>query len=80
MIISMKNTAEQKMVRITYSKYFLEGILSGLSIRSHFDVPAEVAHERMMELQGITEKNPGREYGSKDVYWVYNVGSEEVGQ
>lgn len=75
----MNSTTEQTtMTRITYSKFFLTGVLTGISVRCGFDVPAEVAHERMMGLQGFTKQNPGRDFMTNDEYWIYNVGSEEV--
>lgn len=66
------------MKRITYSKYFLTGTLAGLSVRCGFDVPADVCHQRCMELQRINVLNPGSDYGTGAKYYIYNVGSEEV--
>lgn len=73
-----QQTEANRMVRISYSKYFLTGTLAGLSVRCGFNVPAEVAHERSLELQAVNCLNPGSDYGTKAKFYIYNVGSEEV--
>lgn len=65
------------MKRITYSKFFQTGNLTGLSVRCSFTVPSELCHERSMELQAINVLNHKVDLqGSK--YYIYNVGSEEL--
>ena len=73
-----QQTETSRTVRISYSKYFLTGTLAGMSVRCGFNVPAEVAHERSMELQAVNVSNPGSDYGTKAKFYIYNVGSEEV--
>ena len=66
------------MKRITYSKFFLTGTLAGLTVRCQFDVPADVCHQRSMELQAVTKNKPGRDLITGAQYWIYNVGSFDV--
>lgn len=62
------------MKRLTYSKQFLTGNLAGLSVRCSFDVPAEDAHARSLELARMARCNPGRDAVTGDQFFVYNVG------
>ena len=62
--------------RISYSKEFLSGTLTGICVRCHFKTTADALRLHMNALQGTTKDQPAVE--GNGTYWIYNVGCEEL--
>lgn len=66
------------MHKISYSKFFLSGLLEGLSVRCSFSVPKEECARYCAGLSTITRDNAAGDAVTGDAFYVYNVGCEEV--
>jgi hypothetical protein len=66
------------VVRVTYTKHFMSGLLCGLSVPASFPVPAAQADVTVELLSRCTPAHPGRDAITRNLFHVSAISTTPV--